>query len=155
MEYQVAYDVVTEGLRGALPTDYYIAWAVTVVGGICAIYYGIRRRQVRPVLVGLFFGGFFTYWAVVGYRRQASLIASARTGDYQVAEGVVTNFRPRPKSGKGFEEFTVNQLRFAYLDGTQGVGFSQDVTAGGPIREGLQVRVSHRDGRILKLEIRR
>ena len=136
----------------ALPVAYYVAWSVSVLVGGVAVCFGIRTRKFMPVLVGLVFAGFFTTWAVIGYRRQWQLIQSARAGVYQVVEGAVTDFHPRPPDGKGIEHFTVAGVQFKYLAGTQGVGFDQDATVGGPIREGLRVRIAHRDRRIIKLE---
>src|SRR5688500_4867138 len=152
MRYEILYDITETGLRGASPASYWIASAVAVLVGVWAIFHGVRRRQVVPVLVGLVFGGFFATFAVRAVLRQSELLETARAGRVQVVEGVVTDFHPRPPGGKGTESFTVGGVHFEYVHGMQAAGFTLDPLAGGPIRHGMHVRIAHVDGRILKLE---
>lgn len=76
-------------------------------------------------------------------------------GHYSVVEGTVENFHPLPP-GKGdfYETFSVRGTRFSYTDFQGGSEcFNRSSTFGGPIRQGLYVRIAHRDNCILKLEI--
>jgi hypothetical protein len=78
-----------------------------------------------------------------------------RLGDYQTVEGKVSNFMPAPFEGHRDESFDVNGVRFAYSDYVITSGFHQTASHGGPIREGLPVRIAYRDGEIIKLEVGR
>jgi hypothetical protein len=78
---------------------------------------------------------------------------------YQVVEGIVSNFEPMPKGGRGQESFSVGKVKFAYSDANESYyGFNQTKVYEGPIDEGKQVRISYytkgRQNIILKLEIR-
>jgi hypothetical protein len=82
--------------------------------------------------------------------------ASARAGDFEVVEGQVTDFRPLAKREKGSERFTVQGNTFSYSSANLGQGgFRYEFGPDGLLHEGSQVRISHREGRILKLEIQR
>lgn len=76
-------------------------------------------------------------------------------GDYTVVEGPVAHFRPMSESGDKKERFSVGSASFEYSPYYPTPGFNQPAYRGGPIREGLWVRVTHHHGVILKLEIRR
>ncbi|MDP9191374.1 MAG: hypothetical protein M3P06_06710 [Acidobacteriota bacterium] len=74
-----------------------------------------------------------------------------RTGDVTTVEGVVRNFSPMPPGGHANETFVVDGTRFSYSGYTLGSGFHQTRSEGGPIIDGAYVRISHRDGTILRL----
>ncbi len=77
-----------------------------------------------------------------------------RTGEFAVVEGTVEDFVPMPAAGHANESFSVDDVRFSYSDYNLSTGaFNNTASHGGPIREGLRVRVSHHEGRILELEI--
>ena len=80
-----------------------------------------------------------------------------RQGNVAVVEGPVEDFHPMPASGHDLESFTVSGVHFAYSDYVVTAGFNQTSSHGGPIREGLLVRISYRgslsDAEIVKLEI--
>jgi hypothetical protein len=69
-------------------------------------------------------------------------------------EGLVTQFEPQTSTRKR-ETFVVNGIAFTYSDHALGDGgFRYSFGADGDFRVGTHVRVAHREGRILKLEIR-
>ena len=74
--------------------------------------------------------------------------------DFLVVEGYVTDLRPMPYQGHQDECFTVQPATFCYSDYDVSPGFNNSASHGGPIREGLPVRVSYVGGTILRLEIR-
>jgi hypothetical protein len=84
------------------------------------------------------------------YHRAAT---DLRTGRYSVVEGPVANFVPMPYQGHAQESFTVNGHRFSYSDYIMTAGFRNTASHGGPIREGLYVRISYSGNLILRLEV--
>ncbi len=84
------------------------------------------------------------------YQRAAS---DLRAGRYSVVEGPVTEFVPMPYEGHARESFTVNGHRFSYSDYVMTAGFRNTASRGGPIREGLYVRISYSGNLILRLEV--
>jgi hypothetical protein len=83
-----------------------------------------------------------------------------REGNFSIVEGRVENFRPMPFDGHQEESFTVGTSRFSYSDFEDTPGFNRTASHGGPIRQGLLVRISYSDecsggntNCILKLEI--
>jgi hypothetical protein len=88
-----------------------------------------------------------------GYLQHASLMRKLQAGNAQVVEGVVTNFRPMPESGHGYESFDVAGKHFAYDDYIDSGGFNSSSTFGGPIRAGQRVRIAYTEGVILRLQI--
>jgi hypothetical protein len=73
----------------------------------------------------------------------------------QTLEGRVTNFRPMPWSGHPMESFSVCGVTFSYSDFIETGAFNNARSHGGPIREGLWVRVSHVGNNIVRLELGR
>ena len=65
-----------------------------------------------------------------------------RAGRAAVVEGVVGNFRPM-RTGYDTERFTVHGVRFSYSHDIHGLFFNQTTWVGGPIREGLRVRIHY------------
>ncbi len=83
-------------------------------------------------------------------------ISDLGAGRCSVAEGPVTDFVSTPYSGYGghsSERFTVNGKRFSYSDIDVTSGFHNTATHGGPIREGLYVRINYSGNLILRLEV--
>ncbi len=74
---------------------------------------------------------------------------AATTGRTRVAEGIVTGFAADPKS----ERFCVSGACFTYSDAAVTAGFNMMRSHGGPMREGLSVRVTSLGGEIAKLEV--
>jgi len=79
--------------------------------------------------------------------------SSYRNGSYSTVEGMVSNFRPMLYSGHQDECFSVKDQEFCYSDYAAAPGFRNSTSHGGPLREGLPVRIAFRDGRILRLEV--
>jgi hypothetical protein len=85
------------------------------------------------------------------------LVQTIRAGNVNVAEGIVKNFHPMPTAGHDTEHFTVGGRQFAYSDYVITGGFNNTASHGGPIKEGLQVRITYAQARngtiILKVEV--
>lgn len=76
-----------------------------------------------------------------------------QTGTCVVVEGPVQNFHPMPISGHPYESFSVGKESFSYSDNVVTPCFNNTFSHGGPIREGLRLRVSYRDECILRIEL--
>jgi hypothetical protein len=105
------------------------------------------------------FLGFAIFWTTscfiatyTDYRRAVSAIRNNRA---QVIEGVVTDFKPMPYTGHAMESFVVQGVRFDYSDYVITAGFNNTSSHGGPIREGLPVKIWHLGGEILRLDIKK
>ena len=75
------------------------------------------------------------------------------SGDFVVVEGVVEHFVPAPPEGHKNEEFDVGGRHYSYSDYVVVPAFHQTRSHGGPINEGLQVRIADFGGHILRLEV--
>jgi hypothetical protein len=81
-------------------------------------------------------------------------VSKLREGKFDVVEGVVTDFAELPKgSRQKTETFVVGGRRFTYRGDDTTAGFNQMVSQGGPIHEGLYVRIAYSGPDILRLEI--
>jgi len=105
------------------------------------------------------FVGFAVLWTsasflatFVEYRTSVSAL---KENSAEMVEGIVTDFHPMPYSGHANESFVVNGVKFEYSDYRVTAGFNNTASHGGPIREGLVVRIWHFKGRILRLDIKK
>lgn len=168
MEYRVVYDVTTEGPAVWFPAGGLVFVAIGVllwrfrdqmIGG----WHGPFRSRPgwRKAFAGVFLG-FSVVWTVIAsIGVLGSHFAAKRTlsrGGAAVVEGIVQDFHPMPYAGHDTERFTVSGVRFAYSDYIVGPGFNNTSSHGGPIREGVAVRIHYSGSRehatILKLEIK-
>jgi hypothetical protein len=161
MEYRVYYDIQQVAYPGwwifAVGLLFISVGAVTFLARNNE-YFSSRlwsskfQRKVMPIYL-LIFGliGVGAGW--LNYSNFAELRDTTRNGKAEVVEGLVKEFVPMPYHGHGKESFVVNGHRFSYSDYDLTKGFNQSQSHGGPIREGLQVRIAHVDGKIIKLEI--
>jgi hypothetical protein len=74
-------------------------------------------------------------------------------GNYSTVEGTVTNFHPMPYSGHQNETFSVNGVKFSYSDYVLVPCFNNTASHGGPIHDGLSVRIAYSGDCILRLEV--
>jgi len=77
------------------------------------------------------------------------------SGKASYVEGAVDNFVPMPYGGHANESFTVKGVTFSYSDFDGEAGFNNTSSHGGPIRQGLPVRVWYVGKEIVKLEIKK
>jgi len=160
MEYRVAFDVAEAGCR---------YWWFPV-SGLALLTVGLLRlrhqrrhpdpsrsrwRRVEPAAM-VAFGVLITissFGATYGEYRQ--LVAALEHRDFTVVEGVVHNFVPMPYEGHADESFDVAGHHYEYSDFMVTEGFNNTQSHGGPIRDGLRVRIADVGGRIARLEIAR
>lgn len=124
-------------------------------------------RHSRFIWGGPFFAGVYLIFAIgwtviagIGIISQyLEVQTTLKNGQAAVVEGYVQNFHPMPSSGHDTERFTVNGVQFAYSDYSMTSGFNNTSSHGGPIREGIYVRIHYTGppsaATILRLEIKR
>jgi hypothetical protein len=107
-----------------------------------------------------FFFLFAVAWTVIAGAttgiRYLELKRMMASGTFQAVEGEVRNFKPMPYGGHAEESFDVAGASFRYSDfDLTGGGFNNTASHGGPIREGLPVRIAYSGNTILRLEVQR
>src|SRR5580704_13659008 len=97
------------------------------------------------VLGTILFGG----WA---YLDRVDAEKALKAGTYASVTGKVEHFRPMPYEGHPEESFSVAGHTFTYSDYVDTQCFNNTTSHGGPIREGLFVRIAYTDNCILRIE---
>jgi hypothetical protein len=86
------------------------------------------------------------------YSAYRDLRRAVENGRYAVVEGAVQEFVPGLPEGHQNEQFRVGTHRFEYSPYLGLTGFRRLRAAGGPLREGLQVRIYDVNGTIARLD---
>ena len=153
-EYQTVFEITDKGFPW-WPTAVglgFVGWFLLIVR------YGHKRNQRYKIIFGYLMAAFMLMLTALTfalmYTDYRNLKRAYERGDYKVVEGRVENFRPMPFEGHTNESFTVQGVKFSYSDYYLIPGFNKTSSHGGPIREGLQVRIAYRNGTILRLEIK-
>lgn len=111
----------------------------------------IKIRRIGYALSGL---GVLTAsysWATwTAKKRDGSRALQA--GQRSVVEGPVSNFHPMPFAGHSLESFTIENQRFSYSDFVVTPCFNNTSSHGGPIHDGLYLRVYYIDDCILRID---
>jgi hypothetical protein len=160
--YEVVFDVRETGYAN---WPFASAGLIVVAVGVAMIvwrrrhpYDGRSLRQRAHPYLALGFGLFWTTVAFAGtYAQYRSLRDALESGNCETIEGEVTDFDPMPAFDfkKKTESFTVAGHRFEYSDALITAGFNHTSSHGGPIREGLRVRIAAVGGVIARLEVER
>lgn len=158
MEYDVIFDVTTAGYR----TWWFPALGAVLTAG-CGLFVRQLMRKNSPrqlatvflalmtMLIGLWTVGAFA----MTFGQYYSLRSAIADGRVAVVEGVVKDFKPHHIGGRGPEKFCVSDTCFAYSNSIVTEGFNTTQASGGPIRDGLPVRVTYVGGSIVRLEVGR
>lgn len=158
--YTTVFDVTQAGFR---------QWKFSVIGLLLVaaglamrwlVRIGVMRPQY-PWMMKCFprvFVGFAIVWTLISFSATFAdyqgAVSAMRNNRAKVIEGIVTQFRPMPYTGHAKESFVVEGIRFEYSDYTTTAGFNNTTSHGGPIREGLPVKIWYVGGRILRLDIK-
>jgi len=159
MNYSVVYDSTRTNLW------WWLTWSPATVLGLLFIWLilrGLRSLPHRPtkqrlllllLLVLVCAGG---VWRL-GFCYYVSRHFYLYYGPYTTIEGVVKNYRVFRTTSSIGEQFEVNGIRFGYIDSFQWKCFHKAAANGGPIHEGLPVRISYATRQygtcIVKLEV--
>jgi hypothetical protein len=145
----------------------WLDWTAPVIGcaigNVAAIQY--RKRQQPPfdtrfarifALAGMVWGfGIATVIPYIQWGERSALVTALREGRASIVEGPVHDFVPMPWSGHAQECFGVRSTTFCYSDFIVTPGFNNARSHGGPIQEGLHVRIHHVNTVIAQLEVAR
>lgn len=161
MDYKVVYDALEQGH----PLEDYI-WVVVWFLGLVMPFFLLKlaRSQntaIRTKQKVVFITTWIVFWGVVGgignlnvFLKQSECQKWLKTGDYIITEGIVEQFDPMPYSGHKHESFVLNGYKFEYSDFDESKGcFNNTFSHGGPIYEGRKVRIYHKEGIILRIEV--
>jgi hypothetical protein len=105
-----------------------------------------------PVLIAV--SVIFTVAGLGSYFEYKQNLNILITGQASYVEGEVYDFKPMPYSGHSLEVFSVNNISFSYSDYIKNAAFNNTASHGGPIKNGLSVKIWYYKGEILKLLIR-
>lgn len=151
------FDVASEPFRWGNAGEGLAALALVALGA--AISIALRRRGARgaTLVMSLACGlaAFFVARTLEHRREHLECVEASRSGTGHWVEGPVERFRPvvsiwqRP----AWEELDVAGEHVRYPLIAQGCGYHRVVAEGGPIREGMQVRLLLWRDQILKVEI--
>ena len=156
MNASVYYDILEENyvLREFVP---FLVLSIFIFIGLVMSVYLVKERawatlRRRSFLMLMFLVLPSVFLGFLVFERNQCL-EWARNGNFSIVEGTVTKFKPMPYSGHQMESFEVDGIRFEYSDfNLNSGGFNNTTSHGGPIREGLSVRIAYNSGRILKIE---
>jgi uncharacterized membrane protein len=155
MGYVTVFDISKQQFEWWWPA---IGLLILVLGIVCIKFVSRWPGHKNAKMIGwvmVVFGPIFT---IIVYNSQTSMWAGWRSvydrGAYSTVEGVVHDFKPMPYEGHQDECFWVKNQKFCYSDYIVQRGFRQSASHGGPIREGLPVRIAYYEGQILRLDVR-
>jgi hypothetical protein len=109
-------------------------------------YSRVARLVAFLGLVGTFASLIYTWHEFHQYS------GALNSGKYRNTTGIVTSFVPERSDGHPRESFQLDNVRFEYSSSDVTSAFHRTVGTGGPLREGLSVRIADVDGRIVRLE---
>ena len=160
MEYRTVFDIATAGYKS---WDFpafgliFVAVGVVLVAGRKSLPGWWASRPRASNAFTFYFLGFAVVWTLVAfastYTQYSSLSRARAASDVHIVEGVVSRFTPMPASGHAMEKFCVSDACFEYSDFVISAGFNNTSSHGGPIREGLLVRIAYVGNSIVKLEV--
>jgi hypothetical protein len=156
LDYHTVFDASRNG--GQVTTYFLIPVFAAIPGLIGWALLGSEDKQSKLKGQAFVFvsavGIVCTVSMAVGAQRELRQIKKALdTGDYQVSEGIVSNFVPMPPGGHATESFAVGQDDFEYGSGWGSITFNSEWNKG-YLHNGLQVRIAHRNGAILRIEVK-
>ena len=134
-----------------------------LIGGLAGVVYVWRKRAVprRNLIPALFLTAWAIVWLVMHdfpqmFQRIDHLTDAYEKGRYEVSEGVVAVLRQQPKHGHSSGDRIVvggKPFEVDYFHATP--AYRQTIAHGGALQAGRYARLSHVDGQIVRVEIRK
>jgi hypothetical protein len=158
MLYQTVFDISTAGYKSLPYAAFGLIFVAIGIGAVISKKYYLAKNPKFTRIFTFIWLGFAILWTIIAFSttfyQYYHLLSEYNNGNFQVAEGRVTNFIPMPATGHSNERFCVdNNPCFEYSDYGITAGFNNAHSHGGPITEGLPVRVSYIGDVIVKLEV--
>ena len=157
--YVTVFDVTRSGYRQWSFAAFGLTFVAVGLAIPTLIRLGIFRKQ-PPWMEKWFprvFLGFAIFWTATSflatYTEYRGAVHAMRSQQAHFVEGTVSQFIPMPYTGHAMESFVVQGVRFEYSDYAITAGFNNTASHGGPIREGLPVRIWYRGNEILRLDV--
>jgi hypothetical protein len=158
-DYVTVFDVTQSGYRQWSFAAFGLIFVAVSLALPVLIRSGIFRKP-PPWMEKWFlrvFLGFAIFWTATSflatYTDYRGAVHAVRSQQARFVEGTVTQFTPMPYTGHAMESFVVKGVRFEYSDYVITAGFNNTASHGGPIREGLPVRIWYRGNEILRLDV--
>lgn len=135
-----------------------------LISGLSGVVYVWRKPETRPRR-GLIPSLFLTAWAILWlvmhnfpqmFQRIDHLAEAYEKGRYEVSEGIVAVLHEQPAHGhSGGDRIVVGGKPFEvnYFYATP--AYQQTIAHGGSLKAGVYARLSHVDGEIVRVEIRK
>ena len=119
---------------------------------VAILFNAIRHRKLPNkglLSVVIFFLIFTVPTLYFTWHKYVTLRSDYLNGKDSYTEGIVQDFVSLPKQ----ESFSVNGNQFSYCDDSPTVAFNNMATRGGPMREGLKVKIWFVGNAILRLDV--
>jgi hypothetical protein len=153
------WDVAAEPFRWGDAGEGLVALAAVAIGvAVGSALRGRSRSGATLAIVGSFGLAVAVLWSSLVHLSQHRVCANvSRREEGRVLEGVVRDLRPltsywqRPTD----ETFTVGGERIRFPLVADGCGYHRTTLEGGPIREGLRVRLWQWNGQIIRIDVSR
>ena len=160
MHYELIFDAEQAGYRNWWFPAFGLIFVA--IGAGILLYRSVRPTPNRSRWDRRFpylFIGFALSWMALAflmtYVDYLHLRDALRSGNFMIVEGKVEDFVPMPASGHPAEHFQVSGHRYSYSDASVIAGFNNTQSHGGPMQQGLLVRIADVGGQIARLEIAR
>ena len=72
----------------------------------------------------------YRFFEISSYNK---IVGAYKSGDYEIVEGFVEDFKPMPYEGHSDESFEINGVKFSYSDYSIGTGYNNAKSHGGVI----------------------
>ena len=156
MTYSTIFTVSAAGI--AVPWGPYVGGGVGLAGALYVLLCGVRVKlttRLAICLAAAVIMSFASHWASV--RTETLNRIELAQGPMETVEGRVEEFKAMPYAGHDVERFRVGGEFFSYSDYVETGGFNNTSSHGGPIREGIPVRIGfvrrQNDNVIVRLEV--
>jgi hypothetical protein len=153
LHYRLVFDAGLQSVDWRLITLESFGFAA-ILGVLCIAWKRAYLSKTKAVLGILIVASALAVWWGGALWQERLRVAAANALAYRssVVEGPIADF----EGGKFHirpESFRVGSVRFQYWAYSSGWGFNRTVQVGGPLREGLYVRIHYVGSDILRLEV--